>query len=90
MVALASTGGLTGAEAGIATAAGAANQALLVTVLGERTVRWLVSESRKDLVRRFEALLVPERRRLSAAVAAASPDPDLPGELRAALARVGA
>ena len=90
VVALASTGGLTGAEAGIATAAGAANQALLVTVLGERTVRWLVTESRTDLVRRFSELLVPERRRRSGAVAAAAPDPDLPDRLRAAVARVRA
>lgn len=87
VVALASTGGLTGAEAGIATAAGAANQALLVTVLGERTVRWLVSESRKDLVRRFSELLIPERRRLAGAVAAASPDPELPSRMQAALDR---
>lgn len=82
VVTLASTGGLTGAEAGIATAAGAANQALLVALLGERTVRWLVTESRRDLVRRFEDLLVPERRRLVQAVAAAAPDPGLPAELR--------
>ena len=88
VVALASTGGLTGAEAGIATAAGAVNQALLVSVLGERTVRWLIAESRKDLVRRFGEVLAPERRRLAAAVAAASPDPELPQRVRAAVGRV--
>ena len=90
VVALASTGGLTGAEAGIATAASAANQALLVTALGERTVRWLVSRSREDLVRRFAEVLVPERRRLSGVVAAAAPDPDLPDALRTRLAEVRA
>ena len=90
VVTLASTGGLTGAEAGIATAAGAANQALLVTVLGERTVRWLVTQARQDLVRRFSELLELERRRLAAVVAAAAPDPQLPEELRRRVAEVRA
>lgn len=88
VVALGSTGGLTGAEAGIATAAGATNQALLVTVLGERNVRWLISEARKDLVRRFTEVLEPERRRLAGAVAAAAPDPGLADDIEAAVARV--
>lgn len=88
VVALGSTGGLTGAEAGIATAAGAANQALLVTVLGERNVRWLISEARKDLVRRFSEVLEPERRRMAGAVAEAAPDPDLADDIEAAVAGV--
>lgn len=86
VVALASTGGLTGAEAGIAAAAGAANQALLVTVLGERTVRWLVTQARLDLVERAGEVLAPERRRRNAAVAAAAPDDELLPRLRRALA----
>lgn len=73
VVALAHTGGLTGAEAGLATGAAAANQALLVKLLGANNVRWLVGEAKADLRSRFDGLAAGERRRFAAAVAEAAP-----------------
>lgn len=75
VVALAHTGGLTGAEAGIATAAGAANQTLLVKMLGAQNLKWLVTSAREDLQARFGDLLRDERRRYSDRLAAVVPDP---------------
>ena len=75
LVALAHAG-LTGAEAGIAAAAGAANQTLLVKLLGEANLRRLVSESRQDLVERFDELLSPERARFRELVADVAADPE--------------
>ena len=78
---LASTGGLTGAEAGIATAAGAANQALLSKVLGAANLRWLITNARSDLERRFTELVAVHRRRFTEVLAAAAPSPKLMDEL---------
>lgn len=78
---LASTGGLTGTEAGIATAAGAANQALLSRVLGAANLRWLVGTARADLERRFTELVAVHRRRFTEVLAAAAPGPKLVAEL---------
>ncbi|HUH07849.1 MAG TPA: hypothetical protein VML96_08580 [Egibacteraceae bacterium] len=85
VIALAHTGGLTGTEAGIATAAGAANQALLVKLLGERNLRWLIGQAKADLIRRFDELMTAERRRFTAAVADAAPEDELRDDIRAAL-----
>lgn len=87
-VAFAHTGGLTGAEAGIAGAAGAANQALLVRLLGEGNLRWLLAEARSDLSARFATLMDDERRRRLAVLADAAPSPDEVAELSAAVAAV--
>jgi hypothetical protein len=78
---LAQTGGLTGAEAGIATAAGAANQALLTRVLGAANMRWLISSARADLERRYTELLAVHRRRFTEVLAAAAPSPKLIDQL---------
>jgi hypothetical protein len=78
---LAQTAGLTGAEAGIATAAGAANQALLTRVLGAANMRWLISNARADLERRFTELLAVHRRRFTEVLAAAAPSPKLIDQL---------
>ena len=78
---LAQTGGLTGAEAGIATAAGAANQALLTKVLGSANLRWLVTNAREDLERRFTELVAVHRRRFTLVLAAAAPSPKLVEQL---------
>jgi len=78
---LAQTGGLTGAEAGIATAAGAANQALLTRVLGAANMRWLIGNARADLERRFTELLAVHRRRFTEVLAAAAPSPKLIDQL---------
>jgi hypothetical protein len=74
---LAQTGGLTGAEAGIATAAGAANQALLTKMLGAANLRWLISNARSDLERRFTELVAVHRRRFTEVLAASAPSPKL-------------
>ncbi|HSK98630.1 MAG TPA: dynamin family protein [Euzebyales bacterium] len=78
---LAQTGGLTGAEAGIATAAGAANQALLTKVLGSANLRWLIGNARADLERRFTELVAVHRRRFTEALAGAAPSPKLIDQL---------
>lgn len=88
VVALAHTGGLTGAEVGIAGAAGVANQALLVRLLGERNLRWLMQETRDDLTARVTALLDGERERALAAVEQAAPQESEVEQVRAALAAV--
>jgi len=88
VVTLAHTGGLTGAEVGIAGGAAAAQQALLVRLLGERNLRWLVAQSKADLVARFAELAAAERDRFAAAVAAAAPDPAVLDALDAAAAGV--
>jgi hypothetical protein len=79
---LAQTGGVTGAEAGIAAAAGAANQALLTKVLGAANLRWLVTTARSDLEKRFTELVAIHRRRFTEVLAAAAPSPRLIDQLR--------
>jgi hypothetical protein len=78
---LAQTGGLTGAEAGIATAAGAANQALLTKVLGSANLRWLIANARADLERRFTELVGVHRRQFTEVLASAAPSPKLIDQL---------
>jgi hypothetical protein len=79
---LAQTGGVTGAEAGIAAAAGAANQALLTKVLGAANLRWLVTTARSDLEKRFTELVAVHRRRFTEVLAGAAPSPKLIDQLR--------
>jgi hypothetical protein len=88
LLALAHTGGLTGAEAGIATAAGAANQTLLVKLLGANNLRWLIARAKEDLVDRFENLMTGERHRFIEALADAAPDPEVVDVLADALVAV--
>jgi hypothetical protein len=71
----ASTGGLTGIEAGVAAGAGAANQALLVKLLGDQNVAWVLREARADLIGRVEVLAAQERARFAEALEAVVPDP---------------
>lgn len=88
VAAFAVSGGLTGAEFGIAGAAAVAQQAVLTKVLGERNLSWLLDEIRATLRTRVEALAAAERRRFTAAVADVSPDPDQADRLRDAVAAV--
>jgi hypothetical protein len=69
----ASTGGITGIEAGVAGGAAAANQALLVKLLGDSNVAWILREARKDLIGRVTELAGEERRRCSAALEPLTP-----------------
>ena len=63
VVVFASTGGVTGAEVGIAGGSAVVGQKLLEAVFGDQAVRRLALNARKDLTRRVEALMVTERRR---------------------------
>jgi hypothetical protein len=87
LVALAHAG-LTGAEAGIAAAAGAANQALLGKLLGEANLRALVTGARAAITERFDALVEPEKERFTALLDAARPDPQTVAALRDATGAV--
>lgn len=87
LVAMASSG-ITGAEAGIAAAAGAANQGLLVKLLGEANLRALVSEARTRLLESFDELLAQERGRFASRVEAAAPDRSLSDDIVAARNRL--
>ncbi|MCW2819831.1 MAG: transporter [Marmoricola sp.] len=63
VVVFASTGGLTGAEVGIASGSAVIGQKLLEAVFGDDAVRRLAAAARRDLHVRTEALLDQERRR---------------------------
>jgi hypothetical protein len=84
----ASTGGLTGAETGIAFGAGAANQALLAKLLGAHNLQWLQQRVREDLLDRVATLAARERRRYGDALAPITPAPDDGRRLLDALAAV--
>ena len=73
LLAMASAG-ITGAEAGLAAAAGAANQALLVKLLGEANLRTLVADARRELLERFDALMQTEMQRFGDLVDGVAPD----------------
>lgn len=84
----AATGGLTGIEAGVAAGAGAANQALLVKLLGEQNLAWVLGQAREDLLGRVAGLAAQERARFEAALGAVSPTPDAAPAIEAALRAV--
>jgi energy-coupling factor transporter ATP-binding protein EcfA2 len=63
VVVFASTGGVTGAEVGIAGGSAVLGQKVLEAVFGDQAVRRLASNARKDLRRRVDVLLDGERRR---------------------------
>jgi hypothetical protein len=65
VVVFASTGGVTGAEVGIAGGSAVLGQKLLEAVFGDQAVRRLATNARKDLNRRMQALLDTERRRFT-------------------------
>jgi hypothetical protein len=63
VVVFASTGGVTGAEVGIAGGSAVLGQKLLEAVFGDQAVRRLATDARRDLNRRVQVLLDTERRR---------------------------
>jgi energy-coupling factor transporter ATP-binding protein EcfA2 len=65
VVVFASTGGLTGAEVGIAGGTAVVGQRLLEAVFGDQAVRRLADAARKDLRERAEALLSSEAARFT-------------------------
>jgi hypothetical protein len=85
LLAMASAG-ITGAEAGIAAAAGAANQALLVKLLGEANLRTLVAEARRVMLECFDSIMQTESARFTQRLDAVSGDPKQVDALRDASA----
>jgi energy-coupling factor transporter ATP-binding protein EcfA2 len=63
VVVFASTGGVTGAEVGIAGGSAVVGQKLLEAVFGDQAVRRLALNARDDLAKRVEVLMDHERRR---------------------------
>jgi hypothetical protein len=63
VVVFASTGGVTGAEVGIAGGSAVVGQKVLEAVFGDQAVRRLALNARKDLSTRVEVLMDQERRR---------------------------
>ncbi len=63
VVVFASTGGVTGAEVGIAGGSAVVGQKLLEAVFGDQAVRRLALNARKDLTTRVDALMQQERQR---------------------------
>ncbi len=80
----AATGGLTGAELGIAAAAGLASQKALESVFGSRAVTRLTDQVRTDLLTRVRRLLADEQQRFTDRVDALAISPDVGARVRAA------
>ena len=83
LAAFGATGGLTGAEFGIAAATALLNQRLLEAIFGEATLRTLVSRSRERLLELLADAMDGDRRRFDAALARLTPAADIAERLRA-------
>jgi len=88
MVVFVHTGGITGAEAGVAGGSAVLGQKLLEAVFGDQAVRSLAARARDDLDRRTSALMTSEQRRFERLVDALEVDTAAPGRLREAARRV--
>ncbi|MGO4256663.1 dynamin family protein [Marmoricola sp. RAF53] len=88
IVVFASTGGVTGAEVGIAGGSAVLGQKLLEAVFGDQAVRRLAAEARSDLNRRMESLLDGEVRRFTDLVDALGISDTAEEELRAGARRI--
>jgi hypothetical protein len=88
VVVFASTGGVTGAEVGIAGGSAVVGQKLLEAVFGDQAVRRLALDARKDLTTRVDALLEQERLRFVTLLDDLDLPADSPEELRALARRV--
>ena len=84
------TGGLTGAEVGVAGGTSLLSQKLLEAVFGDQAVRDLAAEARRDLRRRVQELLEHESARFTLLLDAQDVPARAPAELRGALAAVEA
>jgi energy-coupling factor transporter ATP-binding protein EcfA2 len=82
------TGGVTGAEAGIAGGSAALGQKLLEAVFGDQAVRGLAERARRSLAIRVQELVAGERARYVDLLDAAAVDPAMPDRLRDAARRV--
>lgn len=88
IVVFASTGGVTGAEVGIAGGSAVVGQRLLEAVFGDQAVRRLADRARKDLRRRVAVLLDAERRRYLTALTGVAVAPVAGEEIRALARRI--
>ncbi|MFN8108676.1 MAG: ABC transporter [Thermoleophilia bacterium] len=86
----ASTGGLTGAEAGIAGGSALLAQKVLEAIFGDQAVRTLADKAREDLSRMVTELFAGERQRYDTALQALAGPDDQARTLRDALAGVRA
>lgn len=84
------TGGLTGAEIGIAGASTVVAQKVLEAVFGEGAVRRLSEQARASLDARVAELMLAERARFDVRLDALELDPGLPARLREATTRSAA
>ncbi len=84
VVVFASTGGVTGAEVGIAGGSAVVGQKLLEAVFGDQAVRRLALNARKDLEVRVQALMDEERQRFIERLDALELPTDSSEQLRAA------
>lgn len=84
------TGGITGAEVGVAGGTAVLAQRLLEAVFGEDTVRRLTKQAKEQLDARIEGLLAGELSRYDRALAATGVDPEQAAAIRAAVADVTA
>lgn len=82
IVVFASTGGLTGAEIGIAGGSAVLAQRLLEAVFGDEAVRQLTADARTRLAVRVQGVLDGDARRFRARLADVAPDVGAPAALR--------
>ncbi|HET8598716.1 MAG TPA: dynamin family protein [Segeticoccus sp.] len=88
LVAFSQTGGLVGAEVGIAGGAAVLAQRLLEAVFGDQAVRTLAAKARKELIRRTADVYADERVRFERLLTEVAVDPEQPQRLSSALAAV--
>ncbi|MFL6026439.1 MAG: dynamin family protein [Friedmanniella sp.] len=90
IVVFAHTGGLVGAEVGVAGGTAILAQRVLEAVFGDQAVRRLAETAKEDLDARIQALMSGELMRYHAVLDSLDLDPDAPGRLRRAAERVEA
>lgn len=84
LVAFSATGGLVGAEIGIAGGSAVLAQRILEAIFGDQAVRQLAAQARESLLERVSALMTAERARYDAVLTAVPADEDAVTELVAA------
>ena len=84
------TGGLVGAEIGVAGGTAVLAQRVLEAIFGEDAVRRLAKQAKRDLDKRVEALMAVELDRYTSALEAVDVRPEQAGEIVAAVAELEA
>lgn len=84
------TGGLTGAEVGVAAATAVVNQKLLHALFGEAAVKEMIDRARRTLVEALSESLAPERERFDELVPSADELRAVAGELRSTVRQLSA